>query len=392
MNDKLVVVLHGRAEVARTFDLWSLDELLAERLVVALGHDTHVIKTCLDTPALALNQLHACRVVDKVRLDKLNAFTQIELALEHEVEMVEVQLQLLVCKVDTELLEMVGLEHLKPKNVQHRHLHCHRLALEAQRSVDALHNVVKELAVQGLAQGITALVGFFSRFRLHHHIRSCRDLTLAHGLDNASCVHAQQLRHGGEVLIILHCRIALAILTDTEVSNMQYGRDGRKDTLLALRIEPNEVKCLLGTIKTLDIVMSFRFHAGLGVIEDISGRGTKVLQHLLLRRGSTHLVEDVVVALARRLVNHTRLFKQVRLDLSTRNRSFPIKMHIDPFAETRRVVIAQRLGVAKGLEYGVGQHDLLLNGSRSPSPIFTHGCEHLQHKLGTLSLAGTRLS
>ena len=67
---------------------------------------------------------------------------------------------------------------------------------------------------------------------------------------------------------------------------------------------------------------------GLGVIEDISGRNTKVLQHLLLRRGSTHLVEDVVVALARRLVNHTRLFKQVRLDLGTRNRSFPIKMHL----------------------------------------------------------------
>ena len=37
--------------------------------------------------------------------NKFDALTSVELALEHEVEMIEVQLKLLVCKVDAELLE-----------------------------------------------------------------------------------------------------------------------------------------------------------------------------------------------------------------------------------------------------------------------------------------------
>jgi hypothetical protein len=41
--------------------------------------------------------------------NKLDALTSVELALEHEVEMIEVQLKLLVCKVDAELLERAAL-------------------------------------------------------------------------------------------------------------------------------------------------------------------------------------------------------------------------------------------------------------------------------------------
>jgi hypothetical protein len=41
--------------------------------------------------------------------NKLDALTSVELALEHEVEMIKVQLKLLVCKVDAELLERAAL-------------------------------------------------------------------------------------------------------------------------------------------------------------------------------------------------------------------------------------------------------------------------------------------
>ena len=63
-------------------------------------------------------------VIDKVRLDELNSLPRIQRAFEHEVEVIEVELQLLVGVIDTELLEMVGLEHLEAENVEHRYLQC----------------------------------------------------------------------------------------------------------------------------------------------------------------------------------------------------------------------------------------------------------------------------
>ena len=41
------VVLLKRAEITRVFDLWRLEELLEEGLVVTLWHDAHVIQACL---------------------------------------------------------------------------------------------------------------------------------------------------------------------------------------------------------------------------------------------------------------------------------------------------------------------------------------------------------
>ena len=121
-DDEADIARLGLSEIARVLDLWRLHKLLQEGVVVAFRHNAHVVEARLDAPTLALNQLHTRSVVHKVGLDEFDALARIELALEHEVEVVEVQLQLLIGKIDAKLLEVIGLEDLEPKNVEHRHL------------------------------------------------------------------------------------------------------------------------------------------------------------------------------------------------------------------------------------------------------------------------------
>jgi hypothetical protein len=67
-----------------------------------------------------------------------------------------------------------------------------------------------------------------------------------------------------------------------------------------------------------------------------------------------HLVKDVKRALAARLRNEARLFEQVRLDLGSRHhRATRVEGQFKILAKPRRVVISQRLGVAKGLEHRI---------------------------------------
>mmetsp|Transcript_85398 Transcript_85398/g.127996 ORF Transcript_85398/g.127996 Transcript_85398/m.127996 type:complete len:217 (-) Transcript_85398:546-1196(-) len=212
------------------------------------------------------------------------------------------QLQLLVGIVDAELLKVVLLEHLEPEDVEHRHAHRHRIVLEPQRRVHALDNVVEELRVQRLRQRVTALHGLLLALRLGHRLASRRDDARAQPCLDRGAVDLEQLRHSLEMAVGGQGSVALAVFGDGEVSNVQHGRHRREDALLALRVEPDEMQSLLGAVEAGGVVDTVGGDARLGEVEHRRLRQTQVLQHLLRRARTAHLVEDVVVALAGGLV------------------------------------------------------------------------------------------
>ncbi len=63
------------------------------------------------------NKLNTRRVVDKVGFYELDAFADVQLPLQHEVVMVEMELKLFICVIDTELLEPIYFENLKSEDV-----------------------------------------------------------------------------------------------------------------------------------------------------------------------------------------------------------------------------------------------------------------------------------
>jgi hypothetical protein len=126
-DHKSVVTELGHGEILAIFDLRGLDEAEVESSVVSLGCLAHVVEHCKQTRILAPDQLDALGVVIEVGRVEGNALARIQLALEHEIEVVKMELEFLVGEVDAKLLKVVRLEHLEPKNVEDRHRNRHRV-------------------------------------------------------------------------------------------------------------------------------------------------------------------------------------------------------------------------------------------------------------------------
>jgi hypothetical protein len=95
------------------------------------------------------------RLVDRHPADGL---ADVDLLLGFKDARVEVALQLLVRKVDAELLEAVGLEDLEAEDVEHRNRRA-RLRLRQQARVDLADEPVEERRVQPLAQRVARVRG-----------------------------------------------------------------------------------------------------------------------------------------------------------------------------------------------------------------------------------------
>eukprot|EP00967_Tisochrysis_lutea_P153982 scaffold304992_cov30-Tisochrysis_lutea.AAC.3 len=90
------------------------------------------------------------RLIDRV---PDNGFAQIDFLFLPENGSVEVRLQRLVGEVDAQLLERVGLELLKTKDVEHANEGA-RAHLCEERGVDTLHEPVEELGVDRLGKSV----------------------------------------------------------------------------------------------------------------------------------------------------------------------------------------------------------------------------------------------
>ena len=79
--------------------------------------------------------------------------------------------------------------------------------------------------------------------------------------------------------------------------------------------------------------------------------------------GLEQLVEDVVGPLHLLLLGDTRLLEQVGDDVATGELSTGGEVDSDELSEPGGVVVPRGLGVAVGLQDGVGGHDLVLKGN-----------------------------
>ena len=79
--------------------------------------------------------------------------------------------------------------------------------------------------------------------------------------------------------------------------------------------------------------------------------------------GLEQLVEDVVGPLHLLLLSDTGLLKQIRHDITTAKLSRGGEVDSDELSEPGGVVVPRGLGVAVGLQDGVGGHDLVLKGN-----------------------------
>jgi hypothetical protein len=84
---------------------------------IPLWSDAHIIEAGLQTPSFMFNQLYTRRVVYKVGFYELDAFPNVQLALQHEVVVVEMELKLFICIIDTELLKTIYFEDFEAENV-----------------------------------------------------------------------------------------------------------------------------------------------------------------------------------------------------------------------------------------------------------------------------------
>ena len=65
---------------------------------------------------------------------------------------------------------------------------------------------------------------------------------------------------------------------------------------------------------------------------------------------------------SRGLISHTGLLEEVGLDIPSSHPAHVVEPDTDELPETGGVVVPHRLGVAVGLQHGVGLHHLVLKG------------------------------
>ena len=122
---------------------------------------------------------------------------------------------------------------------------------------------------------------------------------------------------------------------------------------------------------------------------------------MLLRGGTQRsaarqqLVEGVERALTRRYRHSSRLFEQVRAHSAAVEGAARVETNLDPPAEAARIVVAESLGVAEGLEDRVGleQHRLHAAGAEGGGALVAVAChaagacsEALKQNLGRFRL------
>ena len=106
----------------------------------------------------------------------------------------------------------------------------------------------------------------------------------------------------------------------------------------------------------------------------------------------TELVEDVVVPLCLALAHHPRPLQEVVRDVAANHAARSVEMYLDKLAEARGVVVPGGLGVAEGLQDGVGLQDLLLQGALALAGLAVVITEVFQDVLRRLGLSGAGLA
>mmetsp|Transcript_9650 Transcript_9650/g.18160 ORF Transcript_9650/g.18160 Transcript_9650/m.18160 type:complete len:202 (+) Transcript_9650:3068-3673(+) len=143
-------------------------------------HLTLLLQQTEDAIGLAFEQVEALHVVSKLNLLPWNVLIYVRLLLGAKEKVDKLLVKLLVCVVDTQLLEAVVFKHLEPEDVEHADAAL-RLRWVLHALVDAVHQPVEEQAVQVLGQRVPRVQALLQVERNLVHRRLPRRPPRRHG-------------------------------------------------------------------------------------------------------------------------------------------------------------------------------------------------------------------
>ena len=328
---------------------------LAEVLVARVWLLARLVEDAHDACRALLDEVDAALVVLVLDARPRDALLLVQVLLRLEDELEEELLQLLVGKVDAELLEGVDRERLEAVDVEQPDELGRLGRLAADRDVDLVDDVVEELRVHRLGQRVARQHRLLARERHHRRLAARRERA-----------HAQRLLHlrrAKEAAELLEARAAArrgrrgVLALELGVAQVEQPRDHARDRVLLGGVHADVghgLRELLPRVNVLD-ARHGELAALLQVPEGLRAAAEPHRRVALVARD--HVVEDVVVALALALEGHARLLEQVLLRRRAEHLALLAHRDLDELAEARRVVVARRLRVAEGLEHRVGLQD-----------------------------------
>merc|ERR1712012_1052831 len=383
-------------------------QLLLKGLVSGLGEEGLLLQDGPDAHGLLKHYDGSSQVHAEIDHDPVNSLTYVLLLLDDKHVVVEELLQLLVDKVDGDLLEAVVLEDLEAGNIEHS-TEVGLLHGGVDEGVVTLDDEPLEDAIEdGTGNTTGGHGGLLTGLTLGHPLGSDLDPGLAEGLEQGLGVNAEgssSLAGEGVHAVVSNLSLvvtALGLVNDATASHNTGSQHVAVELLLLC--EAKDVEGVLGVEKFLVIVDGVDLGLSLGhvdVVVDVSGDealGAETAGADVVAIGLEQLVENVVGPLDLLLLGDTGLLEQVGHDVTTAELAAGGEVDTDELTEPGGVVVPRGLGVAVRLQDGVGGHDLVLKGDLLGVLLggtASSGGNHRQvgdHLLGVLGLAGTRLT
>eukprot|EP00968_Pinguiococcus_pyrenoidosus_P029403 scaffold8552_cov267-Pinguiococcus_pyrenoidosus.AAC.1 len=284
------------------------------------------------------------------------------LLLEHEDVLIEMLLERLVRKVDAELLEAIQPHDLEAEDVENAdeaRRHVHRVHVPVL-VVDLPHQPGEKVRVEELDAALHVVDAFGARQVLHRHAATPRrDHASGDRLLQVGWRRAQHLGDALDRHLAIHhaARLRAAIreevvLGEIQVAHVQERGQHVLDLALLCSRDSELGHGGQGVLPLPAIIDAFADVEGLAHVAQPEGFGKAHVEGLALLGSEAlrELVEDVVVALAILNLNEAALLQEEMLRLGADEAEVFAVEQADVLAEARRVVVAHRLGVAKGLQ------------------------------------------
>merc|ERR1711970_1616738 len=381
-------------------------QLLLKGLVGGLGEERLLLQDGPDAHGLLKHDDGSGQVHSEVDHDPVNALLHVLLLLNNEHVVVEELLQLLVHKVDGDLLKAVVLKDLKSGNVEHSA----EVGL-LQGGIDEgvvtfVDEPLEDAVKDGPGDTTSGHGGLLAGLTLDDPLGTDLDSWLTEGLEH--CLWVASEGSSGFSCKCIHGDISdfslvvttLGLVNDSTASH-HTGSQHVAVELLLLR-EPKHIESILSVEQLLVIVN--RVDLGLAlrhvdVVVDVGADealGPKTSGADVVSVGLEELVEDVVGPLHFLLLSDTGLLQEVGHDVATSQLTRGGEVDTDELTESGGVVVPGGLGVTIRLQDGVGGHDLVLKRNLLlfllASSASGHHGQIGDHLLGVLGLAGTRPS
>ena len=305
---RLLDVALKEGALGATVDLLDLAE---EADVRAVGEEALLREQGEQARGGALDQLDNLRVVLKSHAAHVDALLLVLGEDRLEDGLGEHALELLVCKVDAQLLERVAREALEAKDVDGADEEA-SVAAEHERLVNLLDEHVEEARVEGAREGVLGAYGVRRCVWLGNPIQASLDVERADGLGQLLSHAAEQARRHRDRWPVIEACVVLARPLELGVAEVE---DRREDFPHRLGVGGNgrdgghRSRELLKVGREL-IPLDLLLIAHVEVAKRLPSAHLILFGHLR-RQARRHLIEHVIVLLVWQLRGDARLFKQI---------------------------------------------------------------------------------